>query len=67
MSKEKIQASKEVEFADFAITGKVDKFKSYNDMLRQVGPLYRYFRKPSKSFLFAKEHFYWNAKENVKN
>ena len=56
-----------MEFADFAVTGKVDKFKSYNDILRQVGPLYTYFPKSSKSCLIAKEHFYGNAKEHFKN
>ena len=62
------QISKKVAFAeDFAITRKVHKIKSYWDMLQQVSPLYGYFQKPSKSYLFVKEHFYENVKETFKN
>ena len=50
---------------DFTVTGKVDEFKLYRNMLQQVGPLYEYF--PFKSNLIVKEYFYENAKETFKN
>ena len=47
---------KEVAFADdFTIAGKIEGIRSYWELLQQVGPLYGYFSKPSKSYLVVKE------------
>ena len=53
---------KEVAFAnDFTIARKIEGIKSYCEMLLQVGPLYCYFSKPSKSYLVVKGQYLKNA------
>ena len=48
--------SKEVAFADdFTVAGKVTEIRSYWDALLQIGPLFGYFPKPSKSYLIVKQ------------
>ena len=49
---------KEVTFVDdFTIAGKIEEIRSYWEMLQQLGRLYGYFPKPSKSYLGVKEHY----------
>ena len=53
---------KEVVLADgFTIAGKIEGFRSYWELMQQVGPLYGYFPKPSKSYLLVKEQYFENA------
>ena len=58
---------KEVAFADdFTIAGKIEGIRSYWELLQQVGPLYAYFPKPSKSYLVVKEQYLENATETFR-
>ena len=58
---------KEVAFADdFTIAGKIEGIRSYWELLQQVGPLYGYFPKPSKSYLVVKEQYLENAIETFR-
>ena len=53
---------KEVASADeFTIAGKIEGIKSCWEILQQVGPLYGYFPKPSRSYLVAMEQYLENA------
>ena len=55
---------KEVAFADnFTMAGKTEGIRSNWELLQQVGPLYVYFPKPSKSYLVVKEQYLENATE----
>ena len=56
--------SKEVAFADdFTVAGKVKEIKDYWDALLQIGPLFGYFPKPSKSYLIVKQQYQKTAEE----
>ena len=56
--------SKEVAFADnFTVAGKVKEIKDYCDALLQIGPLFGYFPKPSKSYLIVKQQYQKTAEE----
>ena len=58
---------KEVASADdFTIAGKIAGIRSYWELLQQVGPLYGYFSKPSKSYLLVKEQYLENAVETFR-
>ena len=49
---------KEVVFVDdFTIAGKIEGIRSYWQLLQQVGLLYGFFPKPSKSCLVVKEQY----------
>ena len=53
---------KEVAFADdFTIAGKIEGIRSYWELLQQVGPLYGYSPKPSKSYLVVKKQYLENS------
>ena len=48
--------SKEVDFADdFSVAGNLNSIKDYWDKLTAISPKYRYFPKPTKSYLIVKE------------
>ena len=56
--------SKEVAFADdFTVVGKVKEIKDYWDALLQIGPLFAYLPKPSKSYLIVKQQYQKTAEE----
>ena len=58
---------KEVAFADdFTTPRKIERIRSYWELLQQVGPLYGYFSNQSKSHLVVKEQFLENATETFR-
>ena len=48
------------------IAWKIEGIRSYWELLQQVGPLYGYFPKPSKSYLVVKEKYLENAVETLR-
>ena len=47
--------AKEVVFPEFSVAGNLNSIKNYWDKLTAIGPKYRYFPKPTKSYLIVKE------------
>ena len=57
---------KEQAFADnLTIAGKIERIRSYWELLQQVGPLFGYFPRPSKTYLVVKEQYLENAIEKM--
>ena len=57
---------KEEAFADnLTIAGKIERIRSYWELLQQVGPLFGYFPRPSKTYLVVKEQYLENAIEKM--
>ena len=51
---------------DFTIAGKVERLRSYWQLLQQVSRLYDYFPKPSEYYLVIKEQYLENALETFR-
>ena len=57
---------KEEAFANnLTIAGKIERIRSYWELLQQVGPLFVYFPRPSKTYLVVKEQYLENAIEKI--
>ena len=57
---------KEEAFADnLTIAGKIERIRSYWELLQQVGPLFGYFPRLSKTYLVVKEQYLDNAIEKM--